>query len=321
MNRLLEIDAANYVASELHGPDRVWPETNCYVDLWIEVLHALGLDPFAALAFTLSVDFDGAQWDFFKPPPEDLRALYGLEVAETNPWRGLEHDIERQMALGRLLTIEVDSWFLPDTAGVSYREEHVKSSIVPNFIDVECRTLGYFHGRGYHELNGDDYTGLFEMAAGAEGGLPPYVELIRMDRLQRRTDQELLEIALGLLSDHIARRPASNPFGRFRAAFDDDLAWLRKEGGDAFHHYAFATLRQLGSAFELAASFTSWLAAHGEHVCGAGIELANVASLAKAAQFQLARLARGREGDLDAALDGMEKSWDVAMSELALRYA
>ena len=31
-----------WVPHRLHGPDRMWPETNCYVDLWIELLHALG---------------------------------------------------------------------------------------------------------------------------------------------------------------------------------------------------------------------------------------------------------------------------------------
>ena len=50
------------------------------MDVWIEVLHALGLDPVAASAFTLSCDFEGDQWTFFKYPPEDLRALFGIEA-------------------------------------------------------------------------------------------------------------------------------------------------------------------------------------------------------------------------------------------------
>ena len=59
-------------AHSLHRSDRCWTETNCYVDVWIEVLHALGLDPTAAGAFTLSTDFEGDQWTFFKFPPEDF---------------------------------------------------------------------------------------------------------------------------------------------------------------------------------------------------------------------------------------------------------
>ena len=32
-----------YRRHAIHGEDRIWAETNCYVDLWIELLHALGL--------------------------------------------------------------------------------------------------------------------------------------------------------------------------------------------------------------------------------------------------------------------------------------
>ena len=50
-----------------------WVEKNCYVDVWIELLHALGLEPLAMLAFTVAVDFEGDQWTFFKPSHDDLR--------------------------------------------------------------------------------------------------------------------------------------------------------------------------------------------------------------------------------------------------------
>lgn len=42
-----------------HAGERIWPETNCYLDLWIETLHALGLDPVPAFACALSADHDG----------------------------------------------------------------------------------------------------------------------------------------------------------------------------------------------------------------------------------------------------------------------
>ncbi len=45
-----------------HAGERIWPETNCYLDLWIETLHALGLDPVPAFACALSADHDGLQW-------------------------------------------------------------------------------------------------------------------------------------------------------------------------------------------------------------------------------------------------------------------
>ena len=78
----LQISASprGYQSHFSHAGERIWPETNCYLDLWIETLHALGLDPVPAFACALSADHDGLQWTFLKQQPEDLRRLYGLEV-------------------------------------------------------------------------------------------------------------------------------------------------------------------------------------------------------------------------------------------------
>jgi hypothetical protein len=320
MNRLLPIDAATYIPSDLHGEDRVWVETNCYVDLWIELLNALGLDCMPALACTLSVDFEGDQWQFFKFSLEDLRVLYGLDVAEMNPWRGLEHHVDEQLTMGRLLTAEVDSWYLPDTAGVSYQIEHVKTSIVPNMIDREHRRLGYFHGASYYQLEGDDFAGIFGHARDLRETLPPYVELVKLDGLKRLDARDLLPVGIALVRDHLARRPATNPVQRFRKRLNEDIEWLRAEGLETFHQYAFATLRQFGSAAELTGSLCGWLARNGELTSDAEREWCELASLAKSAQFQLARMVSGRSLDVDAALDTMVQGWDVAMGRLVDGY-
>ena len=60
---------ATYSRHALHGEGVIWPEKNCYADLWIELLHAQKLAPEAMLPFVLAVDFEGDQWTFFKPPP------------------------------------------------------------------------------------------------------------------------------------------------------------------------------------------------------------------------------------------------------------
>jgi hypothetical protein len=318
--RLLPIDAATYVESALHGPERIWRETNCYVDIWIELLHALDLEPAAALPFTASVDFEGDQWAFFKFPLEDLRLLYGLDVIEMNPWRELEHHVEEQLDMGRFLTVEVDAWFLPDTAGVSYQIEHVKTSVVPNMIDRDARRLGYFHGAGYYELENVDYAGVFRLDGGAPGALPPYVELVKLDRLVRPSDDDLTRRALTLVADHVARRPASNPVSRFRDRFKLDLEWLGVEGIETFHLYAFATLRQFGASCELLGSLCEWLSTRGEQVADAGERFTEVARAAKTAQFKLARLATGRKADVDTSLDAMTENWDAGMAKLVELY-
>ena len=73
MMTVLDLDAASYARHALHAEDRVWVEKNCYVDIWIEVIHALGCEPLAMLPFVVALDFEGDQWTFFKPPHDELR--------------------------------------------------------------------------------------------------------------------------------------------------------------------------------------------------------------------------------------------------------
>ncbi len=47
---VLPLDPSAYTPHALHAAERMWPETNCYVDLWIEVLSALGQHPKPCLA-------------------------------------------------------------------------------------------------------------------------------------------------------------------------------------------------------------------------------------------------------------------------------
>lgn len=318
---LLGIDATTYRPHPLHQTERTWTETNCYVDLWIELLHALGLDPVAGAAFALSTDFEGDQWTFFKYPPEDLRALYGLEVAEMNVWKPvLEHVLE-QLQLGRLLTVEADSWYLPDTQGVSYRLAHVKSTIVPQMVDPEARRLGYFHNAGYFELEGENFDGVFRSGGVPDPTvLPPYVESVRLDRV-RRDPGPLVAGAVQLAREHLARRPTTNPMVRFEERLRADVPWLATQDLEMFHQYAFGTCRQCGASAELAASFVDWLDAHdGGGLAPVAEELRSVAEGAKGLQFALARVVRGKDVDLHAPFEQMGRSWEAAMGGLDRRY-
>ena len=38
----------------------------------------------------------------------------------------------------------------------------MKSTLVPQMVDVGARRLGYFHNAGYFELDGDDFDGVFQ---------------------------------------------------------------------------------------------------------------------------------------------------------------
>ena len=316
---VLGLDAATYVGSELHHEHRVWVETNCYVDLWIEVLHSLGLPPQAAAAFALSIDYDDDQFRFFKFPAEDLRALWGIEVYEMNPWLGLDDHLNTQLGLGRLMTIEVDAWFLPDTAGVSYQTEHTKTTIAVQLHDRVGQRLGYFHNQGYYEIDGDNYRGA--LGLGLVDRLMPYTEVVRLDRLVKPETEVLVTRSIGLVRGHLRRRPASNPVSRFREQFDADVAWLVAGGGSQFHQYAFVTLRQLGAAAEMASSLAAWLTSCGEH----GLDVATesflvVATRAKTMQFKLARAAAGRPAEFNDLFDQLEAAWANALDIVEARY-
>ena len=150
---------ASYSAHWLHGPDRAYRETNCYTDVIIELLHSRGLDPLAGLGHLVRTDFEGDQFTFFKMPPSDMETLYGLDVHEMQPVGALPDQIALQLEHGRTMLVELDSFYLPDTASTDYRRNHVKSTVAIEAIDRAGERLHYFHNVGLHELSGGDYRG------------------------------------------------------------------------------------------------------------------------------------------------------------------
>jgi len=259
---MLSLDPDKYQRHALHAEERDWVEKNCYIDIWIEVLHAQGLEPLAMLPFTVAMDFEGDQWTFFKPPHGELWDLYGVDVQEMTVWRPLLEHVVLHTAAGKLVSTEADAFFLPDTRGTDYRAQHTKTTIVAVEIDVERRRLGYFHNAGYFTLEGDDFAGLFRLNAPRDPAfMPLFAEVIRTDRVRRATPEELRRQAAGLLRRHTARLPAANPVEAFAAGFAGELPRLQQEGLGYYHAYAFATVRQLGAAAELAALFLRWLTA------------------------------------------------------------
>ncbi len=319
MKQIRHIDAVHYQQHMIHGEDRIWSQTNCYADLVIEQLHALGMEPIAALPFTVAIDFEGDQWTFFKFPDGDIYQLFGLDIQELAIWRPMIEHIEDQIALGHPVLVELDSFYLPDTAGTAYQLSHVKSTVGVNEIDVAARHLGYFHNQGYFTLTGNDFRDLFQLDGLVhERMLPPYVEYIKFaPGFRQLNSTELVEASKLLLKYHLGRVPQSNPFIRFKQQFSRDLEWLLQAEISVFHTYSFANLRQYGACFELTATYLQWLTQHGT----LGLEKAQqaflqIADTAKAFQFQLARsISRKKVLDLTP-LDTMAAAWDLGMSEL-----
>jgi hypothetical protein len=308
MISLLGADPATYRPHAVHDSGRTYVETNCYTDILVELLHARGDEPLAAMGFLVRMDFEGDQWTFFKPPPGDLERLFGVDIHEMQPYRPLPEQIAEQLAQGRTLIVELDAWHLPDTAATSYGSEHVKVEA----IDAEAQRLRYFHNAGLYELAGADYRGVFRIGEPAGGEvLPPYTEIVRLDAGPRLEGDALRAAALGLLREHLARRPATNPFDRFGAQLAAALPRLLEGDAAGYHAYAFATVRMAGSAFELLAAHVEWLL--GEAGGPAGAALGRIVAGCKILSF---KLARRRAFDPQPAVEELAAAWQEAMDHL-----
>lgn len=315
------LDPATHQRHLIHTRERDWAETNCYVDVLIELLHAWDFEPIAALPFTLGIDFEGDQWTFFKFPHADLRDLFGLDIQELAVWRPLVSHVEEQVRLGRPVLVELDSYYLPDTAGTAYQTEHVKSTVAVIDIDVDARHLGYFHGQGYYHLQGDDFANVFRLSGASDPAmLPPYVEFVKRRSSGGQTGEILVQQSLVLLRRQLEMLPETNPFEKFKPRFAADLDWLADAPLEAFHQYSFATLRQFGACYELSATYLQWLQA--QEIDGLEYPLAMFSKLsasAKTLQFQLAR-AMVRKKPLDlSTIDEMAVAWESAMEHLQSR--
>jgi hypothetical protein len=304
---------AEYRPHRLHGERRSYPETNCYTDVIIELLHACGYEPLAAFGHLVRMDFEGDQWTFFKPPAEDLELLFGVDIHEMQPYRPLPVQIAEQLDGGRTIIVELDSFYLPDTAGTSYRYGHVKSSVAADAIDPDSETLRYFHSAGLYELTGDDYRGALRTADGfSDDVLPPYTELVRFDAGAPLQGEALHEAARELLRRHLAKRPSDNPFGRFGVQLSRALPGLLVSGIDDYHAYAFATVRMAGAAFEIAGSHAQWLlGSDADPVIEAMQEIVDGC---KALSF---RLARRRAFEPTPLVGALAEAWERAMDSLA----
>jgi hypothetical protein len=313
---VLSLDATSYPRHALHAESRTWVEKNCYIDIWIEVIHALGCEPLAVLPAAVAIDFEGDQWTFFKPPHDELRDLYGIDVQELNCWRPLvEHAVEH-LGAGKLISTEADAWWLPDVAGTDYRRQHTKSTIVLNAIDLSTRKLGYFHNAGYFALDGEDFAKTFRVDEPPDPAfLPLFAELVRIDRVVRRPTTELVAMSRRLLARHLARRPDDNPVRRFATRFAADLPAIQERGLPHYHAWAFATTRQLGAVAELIATYLRWLGDPDLEPAAAGYD--TISTGAKAFILKAARAVNSKK-PYDAApqLAAWADAWDAAIAVL-----
>jgi hypothetical protein len=306
------VDPSGYESHGVHEVGRTYLETNCYVDVLIELLHTRGDEPLAMLGFIVRTDWEGDQFTYFKPTYADLDRLYGIDVHEMLPYRSLPEHIEEQLSLGRTMLVEMDAWYLPDTAATSYRREHLKTTVAPEMIDRDAERLRYFHNAGFFELEGEDYRGAFRLLPHfTEDVMDPFVEVVRFDAGPRLMGEELRERARDLLGHHYSRRPTRNPFLAWGESLRADLPRLLAGEPEDYHAYAFVTVRMVGSAFELLADHVEWVL--GPEGAEAAAALRRIVGGSKMVSF---RLARRRPFDPEPALAALAEAWGGAMEAL-----
>ena len=303
-----------------HRGERVWSATNSHLDVWIELLHTLELDPAPVFLTTLCADFEGDQWTHTNVARADLWAAYGIALDDLCVWRPLLAHFVEQFDRGNAVLVEVDEFHLPALLGSSYQRAHVKTLIAATGYDRHAHKLRYLHGSVGAEVGEHDLDALLAAGIGS-AQLAPSAWIVKLDRLSARTPAERAHIGLALARLHGTRIPLRNPVRIFGEALRSHGAWLA--GGDAEHYqrWAFATLHQCGAAFELAADVCAWLASHGQPVEPAVVHLRNVSHSARTLHQRLVRVPQsGRMPDVSHTVEDMARSWDEAMSVLRPLY-
>jgi hypothetical protein len=307
-------------AHRWHAESRIWSSANEHIDLWVALLHTLGLDPAPLLTGTFCTDFEGDQWTLARIAPTDIWACYGIAVQELCVWRPLLAHVVEQLDRGNVVIVEVDAFHLPDMVGSSYQREHAKAIIAATGYDRRTHTLRYIHGATGAEVGGDDLDALMTAGIGS-AQLPPTTQVVRLDRMTSRSERELSVIATALARWHGTRLPHHNPVRSFSDALRAQGAWLA--GGDDEHYqrWAFATLQQCGAAFELAGDVCEWLAVHGATVDQATPHYRDLSRAARTLHQKLVRVPQsGRMPDVTEQMDEMCAMWDRATGVIRRTY-
>jgi hypothetical protein len=286
--------------SRLHALDRDWPETNCDLDLWIELAASRDLQPEALLGFAVAQDFTVDQFAMLVPPKEELERFYGASIRPLALYGRFEDHFVAQVADGACVMLETDSYYLPDARGVAYRRRHIQSTIAIAAIDPARRTLDYFHNQGFWRLEGEDYDMIVHRPPHLQLDeiVPPHAETIRFE-FEPLRGAALRSAAAERLRFRLSRAPRRDPVALFGTTLAAKAEALAGAGENAFHDWAFHTVRQLGAAFELLGDHVAWL--DDRAFAAARENCKRVSSGAKALQFQLARaIMRGRTPDIGA---------------------
>ena len=112
--------------------------------------------------------------------------------------------------------------------------------------------------------------------------------------------------------------PAERLAARFGQRFAADLPWITGEGLSFYHAWAFATVRQLGAGFELAALHLEWLG--DDALAPAATAFSALSQTAKIFILKAARAVNAKRAlDARPMFDEMAAAWQTGMDTLTAR--
>lgn len=298
----------------LHSPARVWPLTNCSLDLWISLMHNRGLTPEPVMCGLVEQDDEGDHFTFCKFDMEDLERLYGLAVRELPVFDNLQAHTRVQTDRGRVVLIELDGYHLPDTRSTSYHRQHTKTTVGVLRIDPARHWMRYLHNAGCYEVSGEDYDALFSIdCANRElpGTLFPYTEFV-LEQTAPLEGSALRDASVDALRRHLASVPRRNPFVSYSERFARDMETIIERGPEFFHLYTFNHFRQFGAVAGLLEAYACWL---GQAPDSALVtQCRAIAEQAKLLQMRVARIAaRRRLDNSQDLLFGIAQHWEASI--------
>ena len=268
------------------------------------------------LGHVFRADYEGDQWTFLKPTPDELRsASTPIDVHEMQPHRPLPEAIETQLTRGRTVIVELDSWYLPDTRGIGYRSHHIKTAIAPGRDRHSwANGLHYFHNGGLWSLGGEDFRGALcaldsadRRAAAALHGAGAFRSRPARCAGELSATRRAAAVARGHLRRRPGREPVHRRFGR-QLTTEPSLACsacdMQEIHDYLFHHHpnVWVGVRArrgptCGWLFEGEAEFEA-------------VALDQIVAGCKSLAF---RLARRRPFDTDALIGNLERQWELAL--------
>lgn len=304
---------AAHIPHVLHTGQRLWSRANAYASLWIELLSGWGFEPLAALGCAVALDFDGDQFTVLSLPPDDLKMLYGVTTFRLAIYDRLEAHIATQTAAGNVVLAEVDAFHLPDVPSL-YGVLHGPTLVGIDRLDRENGIASYYRQGRRYELSGDDYRGIFRQPALVDAY---HDALIRHVECAKRafppvSEEALAAVSVQLLRRHLGRVPQRNPIAAFRETLASALDTLSRCGETYRHSFAYGTLSQLGSHFELFTAYLHWLEER-HHAQPAGCIQASqrLVSESLVCQMRLLRATtRGRVDPCEDSLNLLEAAYD-----------